>query len=228
MNSVQVLKDYHMFYGYTNFRVFCQNCENCYCLAIKLNIVKEKVHLYLESRFEAFKVTCRKNNVPVLSGLKGAIHSSSLHSTRPVGITCISDYISHSNLTMWNKCWWEYAKVYSKTASNFVERDVATADLLMFLQILTSCSLLSDDLSYKALAVIKVRNCYAHVSKFQVAANRLNQLFCIIEDFENLLVHVLSGLKGAIRTRSLKSARPVGINFISDYISHSNLTTWNN
>src|SRR6218665_2144013 len=90
MNSIKILKDYHSFNCYTNFEFFCQNCEDCYCLGVKLNIVKEKVELYLQSRFEAFKASCRKNNVPVLSGLKGAIRSSYLHSTRPVGIIYIS------------------------------------------------------------------------------------------------------------------------------------------
>src|SRR6218665_1109834 len=82
-----------------------------------------------------------------------------------------------------------YARVYSKTARNFVQCDVATADLSTFLQILTSCCLFSDELTYKALEVIKVRNCYAHMPNFQIGAQRLNRLFGIIEYLEYLLIH---------------------------------------
>jgi len=79
MNSPILLAEYHTFFDSTSFNVFCQQSKNHAFVGIRLHIVKEKLRLYIESRFEACKVWCRKRNIDVVSGLEAATNLESPH-----------------------------------------------------------------------------------------------------------------------------------------------------
>lgn len=160
--------------------MFAKGCENVYSVGLKLHIVKEKLALYIESRFEAYKSYCRRNHVEILSGLKDTIKSRAS--------TFIVDFIESTKLSSWNESWWAYARIYSKTPTNCVEYDVEQADPLTFLQVVTSCSLFPDKLRSRAVKVIKVQNLFSHSPIFQVNTIKLRYWFYIIEKLEVKLI----------------------------------------
>ena len=183
MNSTKVLEEYHKFYGTVTFVEFRQNCDNHASMGLKLQVVREKFKLYIESRYEAYKRTCRSNFVEVVAGLRSVSNPQS-----PNGAS-IQKLIDRTRLTHWYENWWQYAKLFSKTEGNFEEYHIDDADLSTFLHSVMSCTLFSSNFTTKAYAIIRLRNAYSHAPTYQTNTERLNKLFLIIQKFEELLIH---------------------------------------
>ena len=182
-SSPTLLAEYHTFFDATSFNVVCQQTKNHAFVGIKLHIAKEKLRLFIETRFEAYKVWCRKRNIDVISGLEAAINLESPQAK------IIFDLLQRTNTSNWNECWWHYAKVFTKTANNFIVNSVDDADPLVFFQIITACNLFPRRLVCKAFAVIRVRNVYSHAAVFQTNATDFSKVLQIIDDFIAHLIH---------------------------------------
>ena len=182
MNPEIILEDYHRFLSLSK-DVLSQRCKKFFSLCLKLHIVKEKLLLIIESRFQAYKLHCQKSNVDVRTGLKNAVNLK-CHSS-----TVIINFIESSKLLSWDQSSWQYARVYGKTPNNLVGNDVNNVDLLSFLQVVTNSNLFSLELRFIATEVIAIRNLVAHSPIFQISATKLHRWLHVIDKFEVKLTH---------------------------------------
>ena len=183
MNSEDVLNDYRSFYLSLSDDVFKKRSRNFHAVLLRLQVVKEKLALFVESRFEAYKFLCHTNHIGISFGLKDAVNHESRSSE------LVIDLIESTDLKDWNQSFWAYARFYAKVSGYSVVTDPQPADLLTYLQILTSCRLFPEYLRKQAIEVIRIRNEFYHSPTFQINSLKLRLVFKLINNFEIELIH---------------------------------------
>lgn len=188
MTTEDVVKEYHKYYPSQSFDTFSQNCENYYVLGLTLYSSKENVLSFLKIKFETHIATWKRQNKRVIPTLESNVRATSHYNQfKPLVLDCVLKFIKDSELRTWDKDWWQYARVFAKSANNTVPLKVTDADPQNVLQILTSCSLFPDHVSQRAYSVIEIRNSYAHMPSLQIDQTTLNTFLYVIGQFEDRL-----------------------------------------